>query len=215
MHASRDIRRHLSPGRIAKLLLTVILPAVAFYAASLWILSASGLTVVEILRDPAQQMEISSFLGFLSNVGTFLWVSATAICIFVLSTRGQELTKEERGLLLLVAAMSFCLAIDDFFLIHDRYIPQRYCYLSYALIAGAILVRHHRQILAKDPLAFVVAGSLLAASIGVDLLQNVVPISYTVSQVIEEGFKFVGAAAWLYFCARLSIVPVEVRPVTA
>ncbi len=54
----------------------------------------------------------------------------------------------------------------------------------------------------------VAAGVLLASSIFTDLIQTRIPLSYEYSQVIEEGFKFIGAATWLYFncCVALSLL---------
>jgi len=164
---------------------------------SLLVLSNSGLEVMEILRDPAQQSGQSSFLGFLSNIGIWLWVSAAAICFFALSNESSDLSTRE--LLFLLGLFSLILAVDDFFLIHDRYINQKICYLAYAAIAGAILVRHFKKIITINGFAFVLAGVLLALSIVTDLIQFQIPMRYFVVQIFEEGFKFVGAAAWLYF----------------
>ncbi|MBE9030508.1 oxidase [filamentous cyanobacterium LEGE 11480] len=184
-------------------LLFSLLPASIFFVASLAFLLGNGFTLMEILRDPAQQSGQSSFLGFLSNIGVWLWVSSTAICFFSLfnsksSIRGKEMV-------FLVGTFSSILAVDDFFMIHDRYVDQKLCYLAYALTAGALLVRHFRKIIAVDSFSFILAGTLLALSIGTDLIQSRIPLPYSIVQVFEEGFKFVGGAVWLYFCSQISI----------
>ena len=46
------------------------------------------------------------------------------------------------------------------------------------------------------------AGGMLFLSVVVDAVQEILPISYGASQAFEEGFKFLGAAAWAYFCFR-------------
>lgn len=192
--------------RLIRTLVFVVIPAVIFYIASLQILQNSGLDSVQILRDPAQQSGESSFIGFLSNIGTWLWISASAICFFTILTRRKEFQAEEIQLLALVGTLSILLGVDDFFLIHDRYINQRICYGTYGLIALAILFRHYKQILAKDPFAFLLAGGLLAASIGTDLIQGrlLTFFDYSFTQLFEEGFKFTGAATWLYFSGRIA-----------
>ena len=57
---------------------------------------------------------------------------------------------------------------------------------------------------AIDGTAFLMAGGFLAMSVIVDAVQEILPISYGFSQALEEGFKFCGAAAWLYFCFRVA-----------
>ena len=118
--------------KVSRCILLGILPAALFYSIALFWLRYSGFMIMEILRDPAQQSGESSFLGFLSNIGIWLWVSS----------------------------------VEGF--------------------------------------AFLVAGSFLALSILTDLLQSYSPLSYTYTQVFEEGFKFIGAATWLYFNARMA-----------
>ncbi|MGB3180764.1 MAG: hypothetical protein WBB45_05205 [Cyclobacteriaceae bacterium] len=96
------------------------------------------------------------------------------------------------------------LAIDDFFLIHDRYIDQKICYLAYVLFAGVLVLRQYKLIIEIEAVAFLLAGSFLALSILTDLLQSRIPFDYSYTQVVEEGFKFVGVATWLYFVSRIA-----------
>lgn len=190
--------------KVARCILIGILPAALFYSIALLGLRYSGFMIMEILRDPAQQSGESSFLGFLSNIGIWLWVSSAAICFFTITTRGNTLKRRHKELLFLTGILSLILAVDDFFMIHDRYIDQNICYLVYALVACTILIRHNKQILEVEGFAFLVAGSFLALSIFTDLVQSYSPLSYTYTQVFEEGFKFIGAATWLYFNARMA-----------
>ena len=57
------------------------IPVLLFYVISLTVLTQSGFTVIEILRDTPQTTGQSSFLGFLSNIGVWFWVSAAAISL--------------------------------------------------------------------------------------------------------------------------------------
>lgn len=172
------------------------IPALLFYSLSLIGLSSSGFGIMEILRDPAQQSGQSSFLGFVSNIGIWLWVSSVAICFF--SALAYDLVANDRRkeLLFLVGMLSMFLAIDDFFMIHDRYVNQNISYFAYAFCAGIILVRHFKKIMEIDGFSFLLAGLLLALSILTDLTQSYISLRYTYVQVqvIEEGFKFIGAA---------------------
>jgi hypothetical protein len=185
-------------------LFVAVIPALIFYSLSLTILGSLGFSTVEILRDPAQQSGASSFLGFLSNMGVWLWVSSTAICFFSCSTDVFQVSKKHKELIFLAGLLSMILAVDDFFLIHDLYVDQKICYSIYMVCAVTMLVRHYKMILEIDGLAFLLAGLLLALSIASDLAQYFMRDYYHGIQIIEEGFKFIGSAAWLYFIIRVA-----------
>ena len=194
----------INPKKIVSCLLWASIPALLFYSLSVVGLKFAGFGLMEILRDPAQQSGQSSFLGFVSNIGIWLWVSAAAIGFYASSPVGEKITVgRQRELLFLMSILSLLLAIDDFFLIHDRYIDERLCYLAYAMFAGTLLVRHFRTIIHIEGFAFLLAGSLLALSILTDLIQDHIPLAYRHVQVFEEGFKFMGAATWLYVSVRI------------
>lgn len=199
------IKQIFSAKKIARYFVTAAVPALLFYAISLLILRSSGFEVMEILRDPAQQSGKSSFLGFLSNAGIWLWVSSAAICIFsAFNFQGTEVDGKHKELLFLTGALSLILAIDDFYMIHDRYVNQKICYLAYAILAGSLMLRHFFKIIEINGFVFLLAGTLLALSIFTDLIQSHIPLSYSQTQILEEGFKFVGAATWLYFSCCIS-----------
>jgi hypothetical protein len=199
------IRQIFIPEKILRYIFLACIPALLFFWLSLLSLSSLGFGIMEILRDPAQQSGQSSFFGFLSNMGVWLWISSFAICLFSASTYNSIANdNRHKELLFLVGMLSLVLAVDDFFMIHDRYVNQNICYLTYALFVGALSVRHFKRIIEIDGLTFFVAGLLLALSIFTDLIQWDIPLKYVYSQVFEEGLKFVGAATWLYFSYRIA-----------
>ncbi|HFQ62016.1 MAG TPA: oxidase [Epsilonproteobacteria bacterium] len=187
-----------------KVLLYSTIPGLLFYTVAFNILHNNGYHTMEIIRDFAQQMDESSFLGFLSSIGTWLWVSATAIAFFGFMTVQSSKTYRHRELLFLLGVFSLLLAFDDFFMIHDRYIDQNICYGTYAFLAIALLLRHYKTIIMVNGFGFIFAGTLLAASIFTDLIQDYLPFRYSSVQIFEEGFKFTGAATWLYFVALVA-----------
>jgi hypothetical protein len=202
MYYLKIIKNNLTQENIFRCLLFSVLPGCLFYFISLAVLSENGFEIMEILRDPAQQSGQSSFLGFLSNIGIWLWISSTAICFFALLNDNSKFRDKE--LIFLVGTLSLILAVDDFFMIHDRYLDQGICYLAYAIVTGALMVRHFNKIIGIDGFSFILAGSLLALSIITDLIQKHIPLPYSVVQVFEEAFKFVGAAVWLYFSFKIA-----------
>ena len=187
----------------------VLLPALVFYGVAVLVLQNSGFSLREILRDPAQQSGASSFLGFVSNIGVWLWVSSFAICCYSLITRSSGMTRGRTELMVLLALLSLLLAVDDFFMLHDRYVYEKGIFLFYAICALTLVARHFRRILEIDGFSFGLAGLLLASSIIIDMEQRHIPLDYALVQLLEEGCKFVGAALWLYFCGRAGSAPMS------
>ena len=197
-------KRVFSTRRIFSCFLYAVVPAILFYGISIEVLSSAGFSLKEIIRDPAQQTGQSSFLGFVSNIGVWLWIVSGTMCLFSAGIGGFATDKRQRELLILIGTLSLVLGIDDFFLLHDRYIYQRGVFLFYAVFAVTLMVRYFKTIMEIDGFAFLLAGGLLALSIFIDLSQRKIPFDYSQVQVAEDGFKFVGAAAWLYFSYRLA-----------
>lgn len=196
------IQQIFQPRKILFYVVIAFVPAVAFYALSLIGLNkALGFTPMEVLRDLAQQTEVHSFRGFLSNIGVWFWVSALSVAYFsaIFLHRGKK-----QRLLILMGLLASILATDDFFLIHDRYVNQYICYFFYVLVALAILLLHFKDIIEIDGFSFLLAGGLLAGSIATDVIQGYLPFGYETTQIFEEGCKFVGAASWLYFTCRVA-----------
>jgi hypothetical protein len=188
-------------------ILYVAIPALLFYSAAVLILTSSGFSIREILRDPAQQTGLSSFLGFVSNIGVWLWVSSAAICCFSLLTNHSRFRSGSKELLVLLGFLSMLLAVDDFFLLHERYVYQKGIFLFYAIFALGLLIRHYRKIIEIDGFTFLFAGLLLASSVEIDINQRKIPLEYVYVQLIEEGCKFVGAAIWLFFVGQAASFP--------
>jgi len=203
------LKRILDVRKILISMALVVLPALLFYAVSVQVLSNYGFTLKEILRDPAQQSGVSSFLGFVSSIGVWLWVSSVAICCFSLIAGITEKSRGRIELLVLLAMLSLLLAVDDFFLLHERYVYQKGIFLFYAVFALTLFVRHFRRIIEIDGFSFMLSGFLLASSIIIDMKQRKFPFDYAQVQLIEEGCKFIGAALWLYFCGRAASAPMS------
>ena len=198
------LSRIFNGKRIFRYLLIACLPALLFYVGSLLSLQNSGFSLMQIIRDPAQQTGTSSLLGFVSNIGIWLWVASFVVCYFTASIKRISKRDPYRELLILAGLLSILLATDDLFMIHDRFIDQNILYILYAYIGFELFIRHTKRIVEIDGFAFFFAGFLLALSILTDLVQEKSPLGYTTMQAFEEGFKFVGAATWLYFSYQAS-----------
>ncbi|TDQ32975.1 oxidase [Zeaxanthinibacter enoshimensis] len=193
--------------KIAYYFLIVFFPAVLFLGIALSGLMKLGFTPMEILRDPAQQMSYPSVLGFVSNIGVWLWISAGSICFFTYLTRRQEISRWQQELLILVGLLAMALGSDDFFMLHERY-NEKIFFLFYGLAALLLLYRYFSYILKIEPQGFLMTGIFLGTSVLIDITQSFFPADLLeVRIILEDGAKFMGAASWLYFSARIATLP--------
>jgi len=189
-------------NKIIKVMLFVFIPSLLFYIISFFTMKSYGYETMDIIRDFAQIVDVPSVLGLLSTLGTWLWVSSAAISFFAVIAFKHN---RENRLLLLLGIFSILLAIDDFFMIHDRYVNEYICYATYAILALALLFYYFKTIIKIDAFSFLLAGILLATSIFIDIIQDDLPFKYSNVQIFEEAFKFVGAAIWLYFSSLVAV----------
>jgi len=187
----------------SKLFYISILPSSILYLAILYISNLYDIKLSLVVRDLAQTCGYPIGVGMISNIGILLWGAAASICLF--TTFSGKINSDISKLLLLGGAFSGLLCIDDFFLLHDRYIGPDFLNLTYLAISILILVRF-KKILKKIGLFNLVISILfLGLSIFFDgVIQQIFNQNYELTQLTEEGFKFIGIACWLNFWCKAS-----------
>ena len=176
-----------------------LLPAAVLYAVALFWSGAEGISPKLVLRDLAQSCDAPLGQGFLSSVGYLLWMAAAAIALFAASTRQIQGPAAYRQFAYCGGGFSLWLCLDDMFLVHDRYLGEAFLYVTYAFFTGLLLFRFRGPLQRFAGDTFLLAVILLGTSVLTDALQGVFPFSYETVQVVEEGAKFLGIAAWLAF----------------
>ncbi|MBV2352498.1 oxidoreductase [Synechococcus sp. HK05] len=184
---------------LLRVLLVAVVPALIVYVLALLLSAAAGIRTQLVIRDLAQSCDTALGVGFLSNVGYLLWISAAAIALFGALSGVVDVRGRVRQLLLCGGGFSLLLCLDDMFLLHDRYIGSSFLYSLYAIFALLILFRFRAQVQALGGGSFLLAVVLLGLSVITDQLQELIPIDYATLQLFEEGAKFLGIAAWLAF----------------
>lgn len=198
----------LQPRRAVAL---VIALATALYAFLLQLSIAAGLKPIQVIRDLAQTCRTPIGVGLLPNLGVLLWSAATVLPLFVVLV-GLVRPSRWRQLLLTGGALSALLTLDDFFLLHDRYIGPTFLYLLYAVLAVTLLLRYRDLLGQAGALMFLAAAVFLGASVGIDELQEVLPNAYySRSQIVEEGAKFIGIACWCAFWWQASATAAKLK----
>ena len=187
----------------SKLFYISILPSSILYLAILYISNLYDIKLSLVVRDLAQTCGYPIVVGMISNIGILLWGAAASICLF--STFSGKINSDISKLLLLGGLFSGLLCVDDFFLLHDRYIGPDFLNLTYLAISILILVRF-KKILKKIGLFNLVISILfLGLSIFFDgVIQQIFNQSYELTQLIEEWFKFLGIVCWLNFWCKAS-----------
>ena len=191
---------------------TIILFIVAVVALAL------ELDMGEIFRDPAQVRSFDPMLGAMSSLGVILWWSTAAVCFFAFAlARRFGLARSIQVFLATSALLTTLLAIDDQFLLHDllasRYLGlrERHVMLVYLVLAIGYLALNVRIIRRSEWLVLLSALLFFAGSIGTDFLYqeaitdaDAIGEGFDVGLFIEDGFKFLGIAAWSTYLIRFA-----------
>ena len=187
----------------SKLFYISILPSSILYLAILYISNLYDIKLSLVVRDLAQTCGYPIGVGMISNIGILLWGAAASICLFTTFSGG--INSDISKLLLLGGSFSGLLCVDDFFLLHDRYIGPDFLNLTYLAISILILVRFKKLLKKIGLFNLVISILFLGLSIFFDgVIQQIFNQSYESTQLIEEWFKFLGIVCWLNFWCKAS-----------
>ncbi len=183
----------------SKEVIRTFLFSLLIYFLLLFLFIIQGESPISIIRDLAQTCNQSLGVGFISNLGVILWVGISFILFFALKNFNLG-NSSYKKFIVSGFILSGLLALDDFFLIHDKYITQEFIFLFYLIFSIYILKKFIQQILLIDRYHFFLSYALFSFSIIVDIvLQNLFPSVLIYSQIIEEAFKFSGICCWFIF----------------
>ncbi|MFN2382941.1 MAG: hypothetical protein ABR559_01600 [Gemmatimonadota bacterium] len=197
----------LSARRPLGALLLTWLAVAGFLGVILWFMAIQNRPPGFFTRDIFSIADLPVYTAIVTHATVFLWTVTAAICLFsgwiLWRLPGR---RAPAGFLLVGAGISFVLLLDDFFLIHEWLLPQRFGFPeqgTFALYLALVLwyVMAFRQvILAAEPELLLLAGMLFAAALGLDILESLefVPVRW----FPEEACKLMGAATWCLFFAR-------------
>ena len=160
-------------------------------------------------KEPVEQLGgiLEPYYGVLAHLTWFLWVAGgTAAVLATVILRKVTPSDRRAGFLLTSALLTATLLADDFLLLHDRVlphfgIPEEVLYVTYGS-AFLVLLRWFRsELVERDMLLALAAGSFWAVSLGFDFLQEHFGWH---AHVFEDGSKMVGTALWATFLVRRS-----------
>lgn len=164
-------------------------------------------TFFDLIRDPSAAMGSPPYIGFLSQVGAFYWISAAAICLFSSHLlRGIAKAQRHHKFLLLAGLFTLALAIDDVFLLHDYLFPKVLGIAEKPVLAayGAFLIWllvEFRSVIRSSSRPLLIVS---IASFGLSLLIDYLNHASETRILIEDGLKLLGIICWMTFLADLA-----------
>lgn len=167
-----------------------------------------------LMGDPATATGHPFFVGFVSNVGVVMWASIATLFLFRHHVeRAAGGPSEWSRFLLWSGLFAGVLGLDDLFLLHDQVLPdylavsQSLVVALYVVLCLGYLVRFSRQIARTAYPVFIAALGLLAASVGLDQLQDHWSIYLPASGFLEDAAKLLGIGTWLSYAIHTCATP--------
>ncbi|WP_250442535.1 hypothetical protein [Actinotalea sp. C106] len=194
-----DVARPARPRALLRAApyLAVLVLSAGLIGATLAIGARLDLTTSQLMRDPATSFMASPFIGFLSQIGIFIWSGTASIALFAAAAGVGAATRRLRAMLAATGLLTAALALDDLFLLHEAVlpmigVPELVTYGAYGVAAVVIALTFWREALACRPGLLLVAGLFLGGSVALDLLDP----SGIDPYLWEDGAKLVGLVAW-------------------
>ena len=194
------------------LLYISIVPSIFVYFITIGFSYLYKINPILVVRDLAQTCGYPIGVGMISNIGILLWASSAAITLFVSISKLAE--REIAKLLLMGGIFSAILCVDDFFLLHDRYIGPDFLNITYLSMTILMLIKFWKILLNIGLLPIIISLLFLSLSVSFDsILQQLLSENYELIQLYEELFKFLGIGCWLNFWCNASLYSINLKKI--
>ena len=194
------------------LLYISIVPSIVVYFLTIGFSYLYKINPILVVRDLAQTCGYPIGVGMISNIGILLWASSGAITLFVSISKLAE--RDIAKLLLMGGIFSAILCVDDFFLLHDRYVGPDFLNITYLTMTILMLIKFWKVLLKVELLPLIISLLFLSLSVFFDsILQQLLSENYELIQLYEECFKFLGIACWLYFWCNASVYSINLKKI--
>jgi hypothetical protein len=184
------------------LLLIPVLLIIGFVSLISW---KTGQPIYVLFQDIFFVAQVSLYIGFVSNIGAFVWAFAIAICVYVGVLLFNKREQRKVSYFFLYAAfLSILLMLDDFFMLHEIIYPRYFhigsdiIYIIYAVLGIGFAIKFKKIILQSDTIILLLAFGFFALSIFFDEVRESIAISdYWI--IAEDGSKLIGIIYWLAY----------------
>ena len=164
-----------------------------------------GVEPSDLTRDPNGVYHYAPYIGSLSFVGIFFWISAVTICFLAYNfLKNFSEKKKTASFFLYSGLLTLLLVIDDTFEIHDIILEEYmgfdeyYSYACYLVLFGIFILKYIKELFSLHVSLLIVAFAAFGISVFFDLfLEGKVPYS----TYLEDGFKLSGIVFWMLYFA--------------
>lgn len=191
--------------------LGVLIAGTALFVGGLGAAWLADIPVSILLRDPIVTLDGDPYVGIFSQVGCLMWAAAAAVALVT----WLVLRETRRGRLAgWMALISFWMAVDDMFIIHETL--EGYGVESKAVLGAMGLAVAAALWTSRDAILTDRRGGVLLLALGllaISVLLDEAPIEVIPGRIlVEDGSKFLGILTWLTFTVRSGVD--HLRPAT-
>jgi hypothetical protein len=194
---------------VRQLVVTYTLP-IALLAVALAACIRLNTSIWRMTGDTTAVAGVNPLTGSLSNVGILFWWTAAASCLFAGFILRRAAESESSRFMFAAGGLTAWLAIDDFFLLHERIgpsylgIPEDGVYLMLMIATAAYLWRWRESIRGNGILMLHLGLTFFVLSMFADkVLSERLPAYFGIqTPVVEDGLKLLGIASWCSFHCR-------------
>lgn len=184
------------------LLLIPVLLIIGFVSLISW---KTGQPIYVLFQDIFFVAQVPLYIGFVSNIGAFVWAFAIAICVYVGVLLFNKRDQRNVSYFFLYASfLSTLLMLDDFFMLHEIIYPRYFhissdiIYIIYAVIGIGFVIKFKKIIFQSDLIILFLSFGFFTLSIFFDELRESIAISdYWI--IAEDGSKLIGIIYWLTY----------------
>lgn len=155
-------------------------------------------------RDVFSVTKVPPIVGFLSNLGAFVWCAALSVIMFSIYCSKNSASVRMLGFLYLSAVLTGWILLDDFFQMHDYWfiligINENDAYIGLAIVLILYIVIFFRIIIKTNYILFLLALTFLFFSFVFDIIQHFYGFGKTGGRwyvFLEDAPKWIGACFW-------------------
>lgn len=175
-----------------------------FFLAGILVLSLKAkIEPSDVTRDFSGVFRLAPYVGFLSNLGIFMWCISLALTWFAWYFFSEIRKYRSLGIFYWYSGfLTLVLALDDLFQLHEVIIPEYLglpeysIYIVYLISALIYSIKYYKKLFNQHVAFVFVAYSLFAFSMGFDSLG----LKMLFETYMEDCLKFSGICFWtLYF----------------
>ena len=176
---------------------------ISFLFLILYVSVKSGIEPSDVTRDYNGVYNFEIYVGFISNLGIFMWCTTLALTWFAWYLLSELKGLEKVSIFYWWSGfITLVLAVDDLFQFHEvilpRYfgLPEYSIYIVYLISLLIYSIKYHVKLFNQNVIFVFLAYVCFGLSMLLDYLEIKVPFE----TYVEDSLKFAGVCIWtLYF----------------